>query len=173
WMAVRRFNRKLKHDIEAQLAAEGMPTAASLKEVVRRRPPAESEASMPAPASAPTILVVDDEEDLADCVESLLCARGFRVTKVHDGREAVRTAARLHPDLIVLDYELPEMDGIEVISALRAAPATRDIPVLLTTASRIRLEDVQKAEGFLAKPYSEELLYAMVQRLLPQHDPRR
>ena len=65
------------------------------------------------------------------------------------------------------------MDGIEVIAALRAAPSTRSIPILLTTASKIGVEDVQKAEGFLAKPYGEELLYAMVQRLLPQHDIRR
>lgn len=72
----------------------------------------------------------------------------------------------------MLDYELPEMDGLEVIDALRAGSATREIPVLLTTASRISVTDVQKAEGFLAKPYGEELLYAMVQRLLPQHDTR-
>jgi CheY-like chemotaxis protein len=168
WMAVRRFNRKLKTDIESQLASEGVPTAEALKDLVARRPERGREAG-----AAQTILVVDDEESLAQCVESLLRARGFRVEKVHDGRAALAAAARLHPDLIVLDYELPEMDGIEVIAQLRAAPDTRGIPVLLTTASKIAVEDVQKAEGFLAKPYGEELLYAMVQRLLPQPDHRR
>jgi CheY-like chemotaxis protein len=172
WMAVRRFNRKLKGEIETQLASEGVPTAAALKALVDRRRRADADAGSAEPA-VPTILVVDDEEYLADCVGSLLNARGFRVEKTYDGRAALSAAARLRPDLIVLDYELPEMDGLEVIAALRASPATRAIPVLLTTASKIAVEDVQKAEGFLAKPYGEELLYAMVQRLLPQPDPRR
>jgi CheY-like chemotaxis protein len=168
WMAVRRFNRKLKAEIEAQIASEGLPTAASLKDVAARR-----RGGVKADAPAQTILVVDDEEDLADCVESLLVARGFAVVKAFDGRNGLRMAERTRPDLIILDYELPEMDGIEVIAALRAVPATRKIPVLLTTASKIGVEDIQKAEGFLAKPYGEQLLYAVVQRLLPQHDPKK
>ena len=168
WMAVRRFNRKLKVDIESQLASEGLPTPAALRELVDRRAPMVS-----AETAARTILVVDDEDDLADCVGSLLRARGFRVERAADGRAALLAAQTLLPNLIVLDYELPEMDGLEVIAALRAAPATRGIPVLLTTASRIGAEDVQKAEGFLAKPYGEELLYAAVQRLLPHSDSHR
>lgn len=167
WMAVRNFNRKLKAEIEAQLASEGLPTAAALKDVLSQRAQ-DTKVS----ATCQTILIVDDEEDLAECVESLLRARGFTVEKAFDGRSGLRAAERLRPDMIVLDYELPEMDGIEVIAALRTSPATRGIPVLLTTASKIGIADVQKAEGFLAKPYGEELLYAMVQRLLPQHDPR-
>lgn len=171
WLAVRRFNRKLKLDIEAQLAAEGIPTAAALLDVVSHRVLASDPV---APGSAGfakrSILVVDDEEDLAQCVEALLQARGYHVDKVHDGRAAVTAAETLRPDLVVLDYELPEMDGIEVIAALRACPTTRSIPVLLTTASKISLDEVQKAEGFLAKPYHEDLLYAMVLRLLPQPD---
>ena len=122
---------------------------------------------------AQTILVVDDEEHLADCVEALLSGRGFRVQKVHDGRAALEMARSSRPDLIVLDYELPEMDGIQVIAALRSEASTSTIPVLLTTASKISVDDVQKAQGFLAKPYGEELLYAMVQRLLPHPNPRR
>lgn len=171
WLAVRRFNRKLKLEIEAQLAAEGIPTAAALLDVVSSRAPATASSS-PGPAGfgRRSILVVDDEEDLALCVEALLQARGYHVEKVHDGRAAVTAAEKLRPDLVVLDYELPEMDGMEVIAALRACPTTRSIPVLLTTASKISLDEVQKAEGFLAKPYHEDLLYAMVQRLLPQPD---
>ena len=169
WMAVRRFNRKLKAEIEAQLASEGLATAESLRDLVARRIPRASGES----GLAQTILVVDDEEHLADCVEALLLARGFRVQKVHDGRAALEMARSSRPDLIVLDYELPEMDGIQVIAALRSEASTSTIPVLLTTASKISVDDVQKAQGFLAKPYGEELLYAMVQRLLPHPNPRR
>lgn len=171
WLAVRRFNRKLKGDIEAQLAAEGIPTAAALLDVVSNRVSATDPAARgPAGLAQRCILVVDDEEELARCVEALLQARGYHVEKVHDGRAAVTAAETLRPDLVVLDYELPEMDGMEVIAALRACPTTRSIPVLLTTASKISLDEVQKAEGFLAKPYHEDLLYAMVLRLLPQPD---
>ncbi len=172
WLAVRRFNRKLKLEIEAQLAAEGVPTAAALLDVVSNRPSGGSTEPVVGGDALFTILVVDDEEDLAGCVESLLQARGYRVVKVFDGCAAVTAAETVRPDLVVLDYELPEMDGIEVIAALRALPTTSAIPVLLTTASKISVDDVSKAEGFLAKPYHEELLYAMVQRLLPQRDRR-
>jgi CheY-like chemotaxis protein len=162
WVAVRRFNRKLKQDIEAQLAAEGMPTAAAIRDLVCGEPRASVQR-----ATRQTILVVDDEEDLAETVETLLRARGFEVVTAHDGRRALDLACAVRPHLVLLDYELPEMDGLEVLAALKSAEATRSIPVLLTTASRISVEDVRKAEGFLAKPYDESLLYAMVQRLLP------
>ena len=71
--------------------------------------------------------------------------------------------------MILLDYELPEMDGLEVIAALREDDKTRGIPVLLATAGRISLEDIQRADGFLAKPYQEDLLYQLVERLLAIH----
>lgn len=160
WMVVRRFNRKLKQEIEAQFAAEGLPTAATLRDIASRR-----EASGVGTGRR-TILVVDDEEDLADTVAALLEARGYRVSKASDGAQALRLAEEIRPDLILLDYELPETDGLEVISALRRNERTRDVPVLLSTASRISIEDVRKADGFLAKPFHEELLYEMVGRLM-------
>jgi CheY-like chemotaxis protein len=113
-----------------------------------------------------SILVVDDEEDLADTMESLLRAQGYKVHKAYDGRSGLDTARRVHPDLVLLDYELPELDGLEVIQRLRKDEATRRIPVLLTTASRVTMEEIARAEGFLAKPFSEKLLYEVVGRLL-------
>lgn len=160
WMVVRRFNRKLKQEIEAQFAAEGLPTAATLRHIAVQR-----EASGVG-TGRPTILVVDDEEDLADTVEALLEAKGYRVHKAGDGGQALKLAEEIHPDLVLLDYELPETDGLEIIAALRRNERTRDIPVLLSTASRISIEDVRKADGFLAKPFHEDLLYEMVGRLM-------
>ncbi len=161
WMAVRRFNTNLKQRIEAQFAAEGVPTAASLHEIACQRIGPAGPAG-----DARKILVIDDEVHLAATVESLLQAQGYVVRKAHDGPSGLAAAAAELPDLILLDYELPEMDGLEVIAALRANPVTHDIPVLLTTASRIQLEDVRRADGFLAKPFQEELLYQVVRRLL-------
>jgi CheY-like chemotaxis protein len=160
WQAVQRFNSVLKRKIEAQLAAEGLPTAATIREICQRRQaPAVT-------ATARTILVVDDELDLAESVESLLRARGYQVYKAPDGQTALRIAAEHRPDLMILDYELPEMDGLQVIAAIRRDPGLRGIPVLLTTASRIGVEDIRKADGFLGKPFQEDLLYKVVQRLL-------
>ena len=110
--------------------------------------------------------MVDDEQDLADAVAALLRAKGYTVTVATDGRDGLDRATAEPPDLVLLDYELPEMDGLEVIAELRERKATRRVPVLLCTASKIGVGEIRKADGFLAKPYHEDLLYEMVQRVL-------
>lgn len=160
WMAVRKFNLDLKRRIEEQFDAEGLDTAAAIRALVAARHREQVD------GDRGTVLIVDDEEDLADCVDQLLAMRGFRTFKVHDGRRALTAAAELLPDLLVLDYELPEMDGLEVLNHLRREPATQGIPVLLASAGRVSLEDIAKADGFLAKPFQEGLLYEMVDRVL-------
>jgi len=162
WMAVRRFNLGLKRQIEARLAVEGLHTPATLRQIANERESGTDTASH-------RILVVDDEEDIAKTIEALLRRRGYGVERADDGSIAIQKAKEMLPDLILLDYELPEMDGLEVIAALRSDETTRDIPVLLATAGRISLEDIQKADGFLAKPFQEGLLYQMVERLLAIH----
>jgi CheY-like chemotaxis protein len=164
WMAVRRFNSDLKRRIEEGFVARGVPTCSDLKQRVAAR----ARRSGTDAGVRRKILVVDDERDLADTVEALLAAQGYEVHQAMDGRRGLAAAARLRPDLILLDYELPELDGLEVIAALRASPETRDIPVLLCTASRIGVEEIRLADGFLAKPYTEDLLYEMVHRVMSQ-----
>lgn len=160
WMAVRRFNRELKRQIEHGFARAGIDTAAKLRELLVA-------ACEGGPATCRgLVLIVDDEEDLADAAEALLRRRGFRTWKVHDGQAAVAAARELAPDLILLDYELPELDGLQVIEALRADPATAGIPVLLSSAARVSMGDIKKADGFLAKPFPETLLHDMVDRVL-------
>ena len=163
WMQVQRFNNALKREIERAFAESGLDTAARIREMAACREETEAQ------GRGRSILVVDDEEDLAETVESLLRARGYRMHKVHDGHAALRVAAEVHPDLILLDYELPEMDGLQVIAALRKSAATRDIPILLTTASRVTMKEISRADGFLAKPFHEKLLYEVVERILGLH----
>ncbi len=165
WMAVRRFNQGLKRKIEGAFADEGLATGATLRRLAAERERVAEPASQ-------RILVIDDEEDLAEAVQRLLECRGYQVDVATDGDRGLALAREHRPDLIVLDYELPEMDGLEVISALREDPDTRSIPVMLSTASRIAMADIRKADGFLAKPFPEELLYEMVQRLLDQGQPQ-
>jgi two-component system, OmpR family, phosphate regulon response regulator PhoB len=160
WMAVRRFNRELKRQIEQGFARAGIDTAATLRQML-----CDAATGDGGPCRG-LVLVVDDEEDLASAVEILLRRRGFRTCTVHDGAAAVPAVQQLLPDLVLLDYELPELDGLQVIERLRADPATRDVPVLLASAARVSLADIKKADGFLAKPFPEPLLFEMVERVL-------
>ena len=165
WMSVRRFNLGLKREIERQFATEGLDTAATIRDIAKSRC-----GSIEGLATCGAVLVVDDEEDLAETVENLLRAKGYKVFKVFDGAAAVRAARDLDPDLVVLDYELPEMDGLEVMQKLREDEVTRETPVLLASAGRVSLDDIAKADGFLAKPFQEGLLYTMVERLVRDSD---
>jgi len=164
WVAVRRFNSDLKRKIETSFSAAQLHTASNLREMCSRRTRdsvAEHHGS---------ILVVDDEEDLADAVESLLRLRGYTMHKAYDGQTAIEAARQVLPDMILLDYGLPGIDGLAVIAALRKSEATRNIPILLCTASKISVGDIDKADGFLAKPYQEHLLYEMVDRVISSRE---
>ncbi len=168
WLAVRRFNRELKQRIEAALATAGLDTAA-----VMRRKVLEQGGAGPAQPCRGLCLIVDDEEDLACAVEALLQRAGFRTWKVHDGRAGVAAAQELQPDLLLLDYELPELDGLQVLAQLRADPATRHIPVLLNSAARVSAADRQQADAFLCKPFPEAMLHEAIDRLLARREGRR
>jgi CheY-like chemotaxis protein len=159
WCAVQRFNCDLKRQIEQGFAAAGLPTAASLRELLACR----EDGAVPCRG---LVLIVDDEEDLAAAVEALIQRRGFRTYKVYDGKSAVRAAREILPDLVLLDYELPEIDGLEVVQQLRSEPVTQGIPVLLASSARVSVADIKKVEGFLSKPFPETLLYEMIDRVL-------
>ena len=169
WMAVRRFNRELKRQIEQGFAHAGLETAGTLRQLLVGGAAGAGGGGTPCRG---LVLIVDDEEDLAAAVEVLLQRRGFRTCKVHDGATAVTAVPELMPDLVLLDYELPELDGLQVIARLRADPATRDVPILLNSAARMTLADVQQADGFLAKPFPEPLLFEMIDRVLRTREVR-
>jgi CheY-like chemotaxis protein len=155
WLAVRKFNRELKRQIEQGFQGVGLETSA----VVRRLLVESCEQGIE--ACKGLVLVVDDEEDLAAAVEVLLKRRGYRTYKVFDGPSGVAAAQELLPDLVLLDYELPELDGLQVIERLRAEPATAGIPVLLNSAARVSMADIKKG-----------LLYEMIDRVLRVREAR-
>jgi CheY-like chemotaxis protein len=159
WMVLRRFNHELKIEIEAGFQQAGLDTCARVRDLVGARCDAGGDCRG-------TVLIVDDEEDLAAAVEALLQRRGFRTFKVADGKQAVAAATEILPDLVLLDYELPELDGLRVIARLRADPATARVPILLSSAAKVSLADIKKADGFLSKPFPEQLLYEMIDRVL-------
>lgn len=82
----------------------------------------------------PRVLLVDDEPDFVRLVDDILKQENFVVVCAEDGIQGLKMAAESHPDLILLDWNLPEKDGLEVCKTLKADPKTRDIPVIMLTA---------------------------------------
>ena len=84
----------------------------------------------------PTILVVDDTEDNLDLLEFALKRKPVRMLRASSGKECLQLAAQHHPDVILLDIQMPEMDGFETLKRLRASKKSADIPVIFLTAKR-------------------------------------
>jgi DNA-binding response OmpR family regulator len=119
------------------------------------------------------ILVVDDEPDLRKLVTKIMEARGHRVVSASDGLEAIETAMREPPDVIILDLNLPRVDGFEVCRRLKSEDGTRGIPVVMLTASYISVDDAEKgigvgADEYVVKPFLREVLVHNVERLIAE-----
>ncbi len=116
-----------------------------------------------------TILLADDEEHLRTLVRTTLDQPGYRILESADGAAALALAQRERPDVVVLDWMMPNMTGIEVMTALRRDQATADIPVILLTAKGQRADVTQAlasgASAYLAKPFSPLELLAKVDEL--------
>jgi two-component system cell cycle response regulator DivK len=120
------------------------------------------------------ILIVDDYPDALDIWVIFLQSVGYRVSTARDGAEALEQAARLHPDLIVLDLELPRVSGYEAAAQLRSNPDTRHIPLIAATGySHERQLDRARDAGFdeiVVKPCDPDALVAVIERLLQDHE---
>lgn len=117
-----------------------------------------------------TILVADDESHILSVVSLKLQNAGFRVVTARDGREALEAAQHERPDLIITDYHMPEMSGLELCRALKLEPATSNIPAIMLTARGYSLEpqDTEKSGilCMLSKPFSPRQLLATVNEVL-------
>jgi DNA-binding response OmpR family regulator len=119
---------------------------------------------------ASKILVVDDEPDAVELVEFNLKAAGYEVVTAADGEEALRKARGLVPDLMVLDWMLPAVDGLEVCKMLRRDAATASIPILMLTAKAAEIDRVLGlelgADDYVTKPFSPRELVLRIKNLL-------
>lgn len=117
-----------------------------------------------------TILVVEDEPDIADLVKYHLEKAGLPARVVADGKQALELIVREHPDLVVLDLMLPGMDGLELCRRLRGSPATRGIPVIMLTAKAEEVDRIvgleMGADDYVPKPFSPRELVARVKAVL-------
>ena len=119
---------------------------------------------------AKKILAVDDEKHIVRLVQINLEKEGYEVVTANTGREALEKVAEFSPDLIVMDVMMPEMDGLEALSRLKADPATSEIPVIMLTA-KAQDSDVFRgwqagADLYLTKPFNPAELLTFVKRLL-------
>ncbi len=117
-----------------------------------------------------TILVADDETHILNVVSLKLRNAGFRVVTAQDGQEALDAALAERPDLLITDYHMPMLSGLELSQRLQQEPSTSGIPVIMLTARGYHLEphDTQ-ASGILrllSKPFSPRSLLATVQEVL-------
>ena len=131
---------------------------------------------VPGAASAsPRVLIVEDADATRALIELVLRRYGGTIEGCGDGRSGLRRALSWQPDLVILDIALPEMDGWEVLAALRSNPATASIPVVITTAHAApELQDRARRDGATAvvcKPFAPAEMRAVVEPLLPQRIP--
>ena len=119
----------------------------------------------------PRILLVDDDPAILRLLDVNFRMEGFDVDATSHGEEALATAAREAPDVIVLDLMLPGMDGREILRRLRAEPATADVPVLFLTARGRDDAAAGEAERYIQKPFDTEDLVATVRGLLEDDVP--
>ena len=118
----------------------------------------------------PTILIVEDEAPLLTLLRYNLEKQGFRVEEATDGQEALLRVSENKPDLVLLDWMLPTLSGIEVCRQIRRRPATRDLPVIMVTArtedqDAVRALDIG-ADDYITKPFAVEALLARIRALL-------
>jgi two-component system OmpR family response regulator len=116
------------------------------------------------------ILVAEDDADVRNLVRVRLDMAGYDTHTAHNGREAIERIVRLQPAAVILDINMPELDGFGVLKLLKRDAATRNIPVIVLTA-RHDLDDVKLAislgaKDFLSKPFNEGQLMARVARAL-------
>ena len=116
------------------------------------------------------VLVVDDEIHIVHVVAIKLRNNGYEVMTAGDGAEAFKIACEEKPDIIVTDYQMPLMSGMELVEKLRGSEETREIPVIMLTARSFAIDDRQKEDlqisQCLSKPFSPKELLENIEDIL-------
>jgi two-component system phosphate regulon response regulator PhoB len=129
-------------------------------------PPARTEVTR----KGAMVLLVDDEDQLRRVMRDLLQRQGYTVVEARDGAQALDEVDRHNPDIVLLDLNLPGVDGYSVLSQLRSRPATRQLPVIVLTAKGDEDNEVRVlelgADDFLTKPFRAKALAARLESAL-------
>ncbi len=121
-------------------------------------------------ANTKTILVADDESHILNVVSLKLTNAGYTVATAADGQEALEIATAQRPDLLITDYHMPQLSGLELCQRLRANPATCGIPTIMLTARGYCLEPSDTENSgilrMISKPFSPRQLLSAVNEML-------
>lgn len=167
WMRIKWTNAAVKELVERRWEYLGVPTLKSLKEVVTRR------ATSRRTKRPKTILVVDDNRFIAAAVQAVLSAKGFVVHGAEDGMQALEVARKVRPDIIILDYQMPRMDGATVCGRLKEDATLAKIPIILATTTPLEFIGNHRADGFLVKPFDRRVLLSFVEHFLAKAEKAR
>jgi two-component system cell cycle response regulator DivK len=117
------------------------------------------------------ILAVDDQEDNRRILRDLLTSAGYEVIEATTGEDAVALAEAQPPDLILMDIQLPGIDGYEATRRIKANPRLRQIPLIVVTSYALSGDDAKAfragADAYVSKPFSPRALLARVREYLP------
>ena len=120
------------------------------------------------------VLVVDDEIHIIHVVAIKLRNNGYEVFTADNGKEAFDVALSEKPDIVVTDFQMPIMTGLELVEKMRSCDETKDIPVILLTARSFAISDEQQRQlsisGCLSKPFSPRELLAGIEDILYQKE---
>jgi len=123
-----------------------------------------------------TVLVVDDHEDNRRILRDLLRSAGYEVIEATTGEDGVTTAKARAPDLILMDIQLPGIDGYEATRRIKADDALRRIPLIVVTSYALSGDDAKAlaagADAYVAKPFSPRAMLAKIREYLPLAPPR-
>jgi len=118
------------------------------------------------------ILVVDDEPDIVDILSYNLTKENYEVSKAYNGYEAVSFAMKNHPDLIIMDIRMPEMNGIEACRLIKKNEFMKNIPILFLTADNDEYTSLSAVEAggdhFVTKPIRPSILIGMIHDLIKE-----
>jgi two-component system cell cycle response regulator DivK len=116
------------------------------------------------------ILVAEDHEDNRQILRDLLASGGFDMIEASDGERAVSSAEENRPDLILMDIQLPVIDGYEATRRIKANPALKAIPIIMVTSYALSGDDAKARQAgcddYVAKPYSPRQLLAKIRRYI-------
>jgi two-component system, cell cycle response regulator DivK len=117
------------------------------------------------------ILVVEDQEDNRQILRDLLTKNGFEIAEAENGEEALLAVAKQRPDLILMDIQLPLLDGYEATRRIKANPELRSIPIIVVTSYALSGDEAKAREAgcdaYVTKPYSPRQLLAKIKEYLP------
>jgi two-component system cell cycle response regulator DivK len=117
------------------------------------------------------ILVIEDNRDNREILRDLLTNVGYTIHEATTGHQGVAAAATHRPDLILMDIQLPDIDGYEATRRIKAHPALRHIPIIAVTSYALSGDDVKAFEagcdGYVAKPFDPRTLLATLRTYLP------